>query len=259
VQDQVRQNLEGEWGFSLESVLPGRISVRESPNRTDEPWNRLVIQHLAERDAVVVSGTPSIIAAIRPTVLSMTSWELLSPLGIAELRRLLRPMGVESFSHGHDCPLFEYALTNQDGFRPIHAPHAVTPLRKKDIPPGQLDLRMSERRPSEAEEFTWAFACYQSDREGRAVELVDFGPGCASVAILIWNWKRGCPDSAGYGVYTEEFCRGRGYATAVVSAATRWILEQGGVAWYEAHATNVASLMIARRLGFKPICQTIRA
>jgi RimJ/RimL family protein N-acetyltransferase len=45
--------------------------------------------------------------------------------------------------------------------------------------------------------------------------------------------------------------RGQGYGLAAVSAATEWILGEGEVAVYGAYADNIASLRIARRLGFQ--------
>ena len=61
-------------------------------------------------------------------------------------------------------------------------------------------------------------------------------------------WKDG--PVATFGVGTEESCRGQGFGAAAVSATTKWILDQGEVAVYEAYADNIPSLRIARRLGF---------
>ncbi len=61
-------------------------------------------------------------------------------------------------------------------------------------------------------------------------------------------WRDG--PVATFGVGTEESCRGEGFGLAAVSATTKWILEQGEVAVYGAYADNIASLRIARRLGF---------
>jgi RimJ/RimL family protein N-acetyltransferase len=61
-------------------------------------------------------------------------------------------------------------------------------------------------------------------------------------------WKEG--PVASYGVGTDPACRSRGYGLTVVSAATRWILDQDQIAVYGAYANNIPSLRIARRLGF---------
>jgi hypothetical protein len=89
----------------------------------------------------------------------------------------------------------------------VRTRHKVTALRKQDIPSEQYDLRMGERRPSEKDDFIWAFACYQNDPGITATELAPFGPLCAGIAIIIWE---GFEDIANLGVYTEEQVRGAG-------------------------------------------------
>ena len=115
---------------------------------------------------------------------------------------------------------------------------------------------MAERRPSETDDFIWAFACYHDDPSVPADELAPFGPRCASVAVMMWN---GSEDIATLGVGAEEALQGQGYGLAVVSAASQWILDQGAVAWYGAYADNIPSLRTARRLGFSLISQQFRA
>ena len=51
-------------------------------------------------------------------------------------------------------------------------------------------------------------------------------------------------------VYTAEKHRGQGLAASVVSAATRWILEQGKMPVYATRITNAASMSLAQSLGF---------
>lgn len=51
-------------------------------------------------------------------------------------------------------------------------------------------------------------------------------------------------------VQTHEQFRGRGLATAAVYEATRWLLRHGFVPRYGAAKSNLASLLIAKRLGF---------
>ena len=113
---------------------------------------------------------------------------------------------------------------------------------------------MGERRPSETDDFVWAFACDLDDPEYRAgAELSPFGPQCAAIAILIW-----APGPvATYGVGADSGCRGRGYGLAAASAATAWILEQGEAPVYAAYANNIPSLRIARRLGFTLLQQSM--
>ena len=86
-----------------------------------------------------------------------------------------------------------------------------------------------------------------------STELAPFGPRCASIAILIWKSAEVC----GYGVWTEEAHRGRGYALAAVAAATQEVLARGAAAIYGAFAANIPSLRIPRRLGYRFGWETI--
>ncbi len=250
---RIEKRLVDESGLPLAAFPARRVIIQESAKRTDEPNNRLVVQRISKRDGVLITAIPRVVAAIRPVLQSMTTWEIFSPLGINELRRALGPRDAESLPQTYG---FDYVLTNQKDFRPVRTGHVAVPLRKKDIPPEQFDLRMSERRKPIPEDFIWAFACYHNDPDATPTELGPFGPLCASIAVVIW--KAG-PDIASYGVGTEEAYRGQGYGLAAVSAATKWMLEQGAVAWYGAYASNVPSLRLARKLGFKLIQQTIGA
>ena len=248
--DRIRKHLENELGLSLQSVPYKGINISESPKRTDKPGNRLLIYHILNRDGVLITAIPRIIDAIIPVAQSMSMWELFSPLGIADLQRVLQPKGIESLFHG-----FDYTLTDKRDFRPAVTSYVPVPLTKSDIPSEQFDLRMSERKQPVSENFIWAFACYHRNHEATATRLATFGPCCASIAIIIW--KDG--PVATYGVGTEEGYESQGYGLAVVSAATKWVLEQGEVATYGAYTTNIPSLRIAHRLGFQFTWQTIWA
>ena len=61
------------------------------------------------------------------------------------------------------------------------------------------------------------------------------------------------------GVETRPDCRGRGYAKSVVSMATKYILERGKIPWYyiDAEPLNVASLHVAKALGFFEYAETL--
>lgn len=242
--DRVRRYLEGKAGVSLSASPIDGITVRESPKRTDERGNRVVAQRVAGWNGVLVTVGPGSVDAITHAVRQMTSCEIFSPLGRAELCRALGLSDEpppQYYLYG-----FNYVLTSIEGFCPAQTTLTATPLRKKDIPREQFEMRMSERRQPPAEDFIWAFACYRDDPTFRATELAPFGAQCASIAIAIW--KDG--PVATYGVGTEESCRGQGFGLAAVSATTKWILEQGEVAVYGAYANNIPSLRIARRLGF---------
>jgi len=146
------------------------------------------------------------------------------------------------------------SLTVEELFSPL----GLAELRRAMAPEDAESLAMSERRPpaeAQQEDFVWAFACRHDDEDAEAAELALFGPRCASIAILIWRTE----GLAGYGVWTEEAYRGRGYALAVVSAAAQFILEHDAAAMYGAYTTNIPSLRIPRRLGFTYAWQTIWA
>ena len=249
--DRVRSYLEDESGFPLATLPQVGVEVRESPKRSDEGENRLSIIRIGE--GALATGIPRVAAAISPVIRSLTVEELFSPLGLAELRRAMAPEDAESLAHGLD-----YILADERGFRPAETPHNVVALTKKDIPAEQFELRMSERRPpaeAQQEDFVWAFACRHDDEDADATELALFGPRCASIGIVIWKTE----GLAGYGLWTEDAYRGRGYALAVVSAAPRFVLERDAVAIYGAYTTNIPSLRTARRLGFRQVWQTIWA
>jgi RimJ/RimL family protein N-acetyltransferase len=244
---RVRRFLERELGFSLETFPKEGVEVRESPARSDKRGGRIKILRIG--DSALATGIPRLVDAIAPVVRSISVWELFSPLGIAELRRVLSPEDGKGLEIG-----FDYTLISPSDFIPAETAHKPVALRKADIPPCEFDSRMRERRKPVAEDFVWAFACYHEDRDAKSVTLPEFGPRCAAVAVIIW---RDVPDVAFYGVGTEENYRGQGYGLAVVSAATEWTLKQGAVAYYGASASNIPSLRIARRLGFSLTWETI--
>jgi RimJ/RimL family protein N-acetyltransferase len=248
---RVHLYLERDLGVSFHSLPRAAIDVRESPKQTDVRGNRLTI--LGIGDGGLATATPDVAAAILPVVKTLTVAELFSPLGLAELARAMKPEHAESLCHG-----LEYVVANPPELRPADTGHVAVPLTKKDIPPERPGQGMwGVRRPGEAEQddLVWAFACYHDDEDAVATELAPFGPQCASIAKVLWMSR----DVASFGVHTEEAYRGRGYALAAVSAATRFVLEQGAVAIYSSRATNIPSLRIPRRLGYEFAWQTLSA
>jgi RimJ/RimL family protein N-acetyltransferase len=251
--NRIRKWIENAAGFSLQMFPDEGVRVRVSDARTDEPKKRLLAQRVAGQNGVLVTGIPRVVKAVSSCAEAMASWELFSPLGLAEIKRLLSPDNAEYLDETYG---FDFFLTERESFRPVGSQHKVTALRKKDIPPEQYNLRMSERCSSETDDFIWAFACYHEEPDITATELAPFGLRCASIAVVIWENN---DDIAGFGVRTEETLQGQGYALAAVSAATQWILNQGAIAWYGAYSNNIPSLRIARRLGFSLIYQSFGA
>lgn len=87
--DRVRRYLEGKAGVSLNASPIDGIAVRESPKRTDEHGNRVVAQRVAGWNGVLVTARPGNVEAITHAVRQMTSCEIFSPFGRAELCRAL--------------------------------------------------------------------------------------------------------------------------------------------------------------------------
>lgn len=250
---RIRKRIERTSGLPFQMFPDEGVCVCVSDARTDKPKNRLLVERVIGKNGVLVTGIPRIVETVKNCAESMTSWELFSPLGLAEIKRCLPTADGECIDETYGL---NFVLTERKRFRPAKSRHKVIALRKKDVPSEQYDLRMSERRPSETDEFIWAFACYHNNPSVTATELTPFGPLCASIAVVIWENDE---DIAGFGVWTEELLRGQGYALTVVSAATQWILEQKAIAWYSAYSNNIPSLRIARRLGFSLIYQSFGA
>jgi RimJ/RimL family protein N-acetyltransferase len=250
--DRIRKWIENIAGLPLQIFPDEGVRVRVSDARTDEPKNRLLALEVVGKNGVLVTGTPRIVKAVKDCAESMTGVELFSPLGLAEIKRLLPPADAESLDEAWGL---NYFLSEREKFRPVISRHKVITLKKKDIPVGDEDLRMGERRSSETNDFIWAFACYHNNSNIPAVTVPEYSPNCASVAVVFWKGD----DVAGFGVGTEEKLQGQGYGLAVVSAATQFVLEQGGVAWYGAYANNIPSLRIPRRLGYKLVYSSFGA
>ncbi len=230
--DRVRLFLEKDSGFALASFPSRGIEIRESPARTDEPKNRMKIYRLG--DAALVTGIPRAISVIEPVIPTLDILELFSPIGLAELSRALGPKDAESLSNGLD-----YTMTSRSDLRlPKLSPMPERLPELPDEPPEEAMLPV----PVPGRKTIDAFAICHDGKK-------------ASRSCIIWL----CPGFVEIGVATEDEYRGRGYASAVVAVATRWILERGAVAHYGAFTTNVPSLRIARRLGFTLTWQTIGA
>ena len=246
---RIRELIEEELGFGLEVFPEEGVDVRPCSKRSDKRWNRVKAVRIG--DAAVVTCLPSLLDTITPALRSLSIWELFSPLGEAELRRALEPEVGKDLFHG-----LQYVLCDGSSFRPARTPHTPRPLGKDEIPSSQRELRMSERRQPVPDDFLWAFACYRDGENVSASDLAEFGRQCVSIAIVIWNEGHGI---ATYGLGTHEDYRGQGYALANMTAATDYVLQEGGVAHYEAAVTNIPSLRIPRRLGFSFAWQEMRA
>jgi RimJ/RimL family protein N-acetyltransferase len=250
--NRIRKWIENEAGLPFEMFPDEGIKVCVSEARTDEPKHRLLAQRVVGKNGTLVTGIPRVVKAVKDRVVSMTSLELFSPHGITEIKRALSPDDAKYLDEIYGI---DYFIGERENFHTVKSMHKATALKKKDIPHKDFDLRMGERRSHETDDFTWAFACYHNDPNIPATRLTEYGSRCASVAVIFWKND----DIAGFGVATEELFQNQGYALAVVSAGTQWILDQHGVALYGAYANNIASLRIPARLGFTPIHSSFSA
>ena len=221
---RVQSYLERELGVPL-ATFPGTgVELRESPARNEE-YPLLIIR---VGESAVVSGISKVLAVIRPVVEMLDIWELFSPFGVAELRRVLLSENIKVKGGS-----FHYTLNDAQYCRPSGP--TETPIRLFDsdaVPP--------------PEEFDKSFF------DGFAVQRAG---NRASVAGLPWK----SADFVEIAVDTEEEYRGEGYGLAVVTAAVEWILSRGAVAHYPVMPNNVPSVRIARRLGFHVAWQEIYA
>jgi RimJ/RimL family protein N-acetyltransferase len=69
------------------------------------------------------------------------------------------------------------------------------------------------------------------------------------MAVASTNWRS--PYFAEVGVWTQEGCRGRGLARAVVSACTSELLEEGITPLYIVAEGNAASIRVCEALGYR--------
>jgi RimJ/RimL family protein N-acetyltransferase len=199
-------------GFSPRSFPKRGIEFRETPVRLDQPTDRMMLRRIGS--AALATGIPRVLDAIGPVVRSMTLAELFSPLGVLELQRAMRPGEADNLGQ-----TFHYTMIDQREFRPWPGQERATCLLPSDFTVQRQD--------------TDAFAVIE---DGERVAITSI---CSPLPHYIY-----------IGVDTVEKRRQRGYGLAVVSATTDWILRQGAVAHYNTKLTNVASLRLARRLGF---------
>ena len=213
-----------------------------SPRRTDGPGNRLLAHRVADRNGALVTGIPRAVNALTPVLGGMSTTELFSPLGIAEIRRALPEQDGESLLQDGGL---DYTIDVPENFRPAATGHEPQPLTAKDIPSATRDfgLRMSEADASPPEGRVWAFTCCDGGER-------------VSIAVIRWEAEPiGTIAIAG----TKPKYRQKGYGRAVVSAATEYILHQGHVASYGTVRGNLPALRMIRPLGYRLAYETLYA
>lgn len=134
-----------------------------------------------------------------------------------------------------------------------------------EIPPGAF----RKARPNEADALTrWTdgfLAAINESGDSRGLVLGRMAEEC----LYVWDHQGAVSMAAAAGrtrrtvrvahVYTPPEYRGRGYATACVSALTRRLLNEGSdYCCLYSDVTNDTSIAIYRRLGYDPVCDVTR-
>lgn len=242
INPHIRAALEEGLGFPLDSFPRSGIDLRVSHARTDRPGNLLLAHRLPGCDGALATAIPRIAEAVRPLLTEMSSAELFSPLGVAELRRALSEEDGRAIL---EQPGLDYAIASPEAFRPAAAGHRTVLLTGRDIPSvrEEFSLRMGERDADPPEGLAWAFVgCSGNER----------------VSIAVIRWDEGATAHIAIAGTKEPF-RGRGYGRAAVSAATEYILAQGRVPIYGTIRSNIAALRMIRPLGYRLAFETIGA
>ena len=218
--ERVRDYLEGDLELSLSSFPEEGVLFHGC--------EAYPFQLVRVGGGAVFSGRSEVIQLLRPTVESLTLWELFSAFGLEELRRASEPHGLKPQGGS-----FHYTLTDSADLREDGGGGMVTSL----LPPG----------------FGPDPATF--DKEFVAAFCVNVGGHPISTAGIRWK-----SDSfVEIEVETDQEHRGKGNGLSVVYAATDWILMHGAAAHYAVHPTNTPSMRIVRRLGYELTWQEIYA
>ena len=224
--DRVRFYLEESLGLSLDDLPEDSIPVVQFPERGARTLklgsvrkNRLLIRRIGSR--AIALAVPEIMNVIKPLINSLHTWELFSPLGVAELDRALGSIGYEALGGA-----LHYTLSDTD------FAGAGSAMRI------DLDKLLTSDHPPVEGEF-----------DGEYVDAFGVAEEGKYVSVAQIRWKT--PRFIEVAVHTDEPYRQRGYGSAVVTAATEWLLSQGAAGHYPVTPDNLPSCRIARRLGFK--------
>ena len=133
------------------------------------------------------------------------------------------------------------------------------------VPPGHFQL--AQRRHTElVAEWIRAFAREAHMEEMRAEQIA--ADRIAAKAMFLWldpepvamaGWSGRSPNGIRVGpVYTPPGLRGRGYASALVAAASQRALDSGvGLCFLYTDLGNPVSNAIYQRLGYEPVCDVL--
>lgn len=182
----------------------------------------------------VISAPPRLVDDLRKKVKSKLTFDLQSPQGIHYLFGEIIDHTVGPAYQGYLDP---------DHFHPRPS-HLVREITAKDRP-GLKEL-IQPCRPVEWEHSGLSiqdkhlFGCFLDNR------LV------AAAGNIMWD-----PNTANPGVITHPDHRGKGYGTAVVSAAVQRAIKQDYLVLYQTLLTNTPAVKIAQGLGFQQYAQHV--
>jgi hypothetical protein len=226
---RIRFYLERKFGLSLNDFPSAGIEIRESTRHRDAPWKRMAIVRIGH--GVRATGIPRVIRAIRPVIQDMSVWELFHSTGASELQHALNPSDAETLREG-----FHYTIKKEQYVRRQSLSEMVTKVLESDSPPHSTHFKSKSQPTPSGPYFQPAFAIFQGDKE---------------VAFSGIHWIS--PHLIEIGVETSKAYQKKGYGLSV------WILGQGAVVYYRAFPSNMGSVRIARRMGFKLTWQNVYA
>ena len=119
---RIRRRIEYVTGLPFETFPNEGVKVVVSDARSERPKNRLLVQRVMGKNGVLVTGTPRILKDISRWLNTMTSWEIFSPLGIAEMKRRLSLD--DSAALDEDYGL-DYYLSEREEFLPFEAANRI--------------------------------------------------------------------------------------------------------------------------------------
>ena len=230
----------------------------------DEVRYHYLIRHIesAAQWSVFVDNadTPSAVMLLRRR--SSSSEVLLMARHFAGLHELIRRLPHGEVYIEADSPWIAHHIGLHVQMRPL-APFVRMSVRPEDFRP-RRDDRVESFDPSMYDAFERCRMWSEPVRLKRAFEQAVAAQG-AWVVICdgrlvskcdILRRTRHCSEVNE--VITDPAFRGEGIATAVVSAATEWLISKGRIPIYTATAGNVPSLRLAQTLGYRTVADTVR-
>ncbi|MBM4437417.1 MAG: hypothetical protein FJ029_09320 [Actinobacteria bacterium] len=216
--------LEQAFGIEAELCAPPPVPVFGAAARSVQ---RLALLAVKFAENATISARPAWVEPLRRATAHLTVEELFSTYGGYELSRVTMTDGVAVW--GPTWVFLGDAVT----FRPVDDPRPV------HLTPGQMWANADPK-------VFWH--CFPNDALG------GFGVFEAGRLVSLAGIRREGEHLLEIGVDSLRSVGTRGYGRAVVSAAGRWILEQGDLIYYTTAPFNVPSARLAKSLGLVHVC-----